>query len=241
MNDTMSDDKAKILERIRKLLRMTTDNGATAAEMESAIALAHRLMLKYAIAPGEVEENGASSREAMLKSGKRLACHDVYVFTILQTFFAVKIVTKGWRGRQGVQIVAFGRPCDLEIARGVYVFLARQYQSLWRVAVEQSRIDTLFGKRKVVDLGAGAQRSYYAGLTEGICRKLAAQQHEAIQEEPEISRALVRTKSAIDRDLKAAYPQLEMSAPPRDYPKHPGAMMRGLCDAEKVSIRKAIA
>lgn len=46
----------KILDRIRKLLRLASDKGATQEEAESALLMAQRLMVEHGLNESQVEE-----------------------------------------------------------------------------------------------------------------------------------------------------------------------------------------
>lgn len=104
------ESKDRAVRRIRALREKTTERGATEAEMESALALADRLMSEYGVTETEAAQppDYVANEEASRNRAAGFAANAVGRFT--GTFIYVK---DGTRSR--VRVVN-GRPCDVEIA-----------------------------------------------------------------------------------------------------------------------------
>jgi hypothetical protein len=61
--NTMDFDKAKILSRVRKLMALANDAGATEGERDNAIRMAHATLAKYNLSISEVEASGKTTDE----------------------------------------------------------------------------------------------------------------------------------------------------------------------------------
>jgi hypothetical protein len=97
----MSRDRAWVLDRVRKLLALGRDSGATEAERESAMRMAHKLLLKYNIDQGEAEASGQKPEDRTVK-------HDDYYgrpwarvisMSIAKLFFCEYIYTSATKAK----------------------------------------------------------------------------------------------------------------------------------------------
>lgn len=207
----MSEAKARIRERIRKLLSMTQENGATEAEAEAAVAMAARLMDEHDLTPDDVGEAGTPVYgKDVIDSGEglRLPPELDGIAVILGQFFRVRVMGcqcleskgKGWPAVPAWKVEAFGLPANIEAARFVYRFLKTTYLGLW----ERLRMRTKLRKSK--------QSAYYYGLTIGLYRRLQRERAEAARrpgrDASAPGNALVLADEALDRAFEDAHPDV---------------------------------
>lgn len=126
----MSDQK--IIERIKKLLRMK--NGGTAAEIETALFLAQQIAHKHGIDIKSINENELE-REPITHENinelSRIQLECKYAALILQEHFNVKVFVQKFFDL--TKLVFIGTKTDIEIARYIYNFLVRHFRREWKL------------------------------------------------------------------------------------------------------------
>lgn len=63
----MSDEMKKVMERVRKMLRIANDAAATEGERDNALRMAHATLAKHNLSLSEAERDGAAPEEAREK------------------------------------------------------------------------------------------------------------------------------------------------------------------------------
>lgn len=222
MNDP---EKEVLVERIRKLLNMRTENGATQAEMESSIALAQRLMRKYGIDPDQIKTAG-HVRELIVWSGRR--CYEE--IEVLAGFICHYFNVVGLRADRAGQcnVVFAGRESDLAVAGHVWSYLFRNGQLLWL-------------RRKSFYRGIPKARySYWVGLTSGVSRKLEVQLRQAVREQPGLSTALVTTRKTLQTAVLRDHPHMDKRQRSPSDVTNLHALTAGIDDSRGLSIVPAM-
>jgi hypothetical protein len=101
----------EMIDKIRALLRKTTEHGATQAEMESAMAMAQKLMTKHGIdsvsvmsAEEEAEARKLNIKKVYFNTGRQRYETDQYIYRVLERCFMVRVlwsssyeIVKGFR------------------------------------------------------------------------------------------------------------------------------------------------
>lgn len=187
----MNNEKA--LDRIKKLLRLARDSGATQAEAESALLQAQRIMAEHGFEDGEVLET-AAPEEAILDEDvavvrRREFWRGRLAVTVARNFRCKMY----WRSRpDGLNGVHFlGRKGDVAIAREVYV-------AAQEVALQQARSFLAVNRGGLV-----ARNAFLAGFAEGLAAKFDEQ--VAVMKAAGTSLAVVA-----DAGVEAKYDELEL-------------------------------
>ena len=66
----MSTEQEKVLARVRKMMRLANDAGASQGERDNAIRMAHATLAKHNLSMSEAEAAGAKSEEARVENGE---------------------------------------------------------------------------------------------------------------------------------------------------------------------------
>lgn len=156
----MAADTARIIERVLKILAL--GNSPNTAEAELAMMRVHEMLHRHNLTLQDVERHQAAAQyERLVLYQGRMPREAHFVLRILKTHFHVEVVVGSLRG--GKRIWLLGRPDNLQAAQHVYLFLLAELRRQW-AAYRQST----GAKEK-------ARLSFYFGITDGLCGKLAAQ------------------------------------------------------------------
>jgi len=156
-----------IIKRIKKLLTLANNSGATEAEAKNAMAMAQRLMTKYNISVANVgdekpKQNIRHEEYFTRKGGLNPADKEITV--ILKRFYKVKILFNGGRG-----LVMVGTPEDIEIAKYVHGYLRSVFFKCWN----EYKSTAAFPHKA----------DYYLGLQVGISERMTEAENSAKSEE----------------------------------------------------------
>ena len=163
MQDQTSDafKSAKIIERVRALLAMTTKNGCTEAEAIAAAAKAAELLEQYDLELKDVksleDERIAQQSRPFASDGRPREMHaaGIYVSLAIANFFDCKC----WRS--GIEVIFFGMKDDVELAHAML--------SMIRLAMDRELMDFMAGAGK----GAGHPRSVMVSFMKGMGHRLS--------------------------------------------------------------------
>jgi Protein of unknown function (DUF2786) len=174
----MSSEKEKILDKIKKLLRMK--RGGTQAEVETALALAAELARKHAIDLDSVDPDAAPAQpighiDAITAARIQWECK--YAGLVCQEFFNITLILRqqrkaklraGWPYLASDYMLTFiGIARDIEIALYVYHFLIRHFRHCWNTGKGRCR------HRQAFIYGM------YLGLSTKLCEQREQQVNEA--------------------------------------------------------------
>jgi hypothetical protein len=194
-------DRDKILDRIKKLLRMR--RGGTAAEVETALALAAELARKHGINLGQIDPDEQPAEQPITHidavTSARLQWECKFSALIAHQFFNVNALIrflggttyKGLGGRYGLRgtsqycITFVGTAWDIQIAVYVYTFLIRAFRDAWRIRRGRAR----------------NRHAFMHGMYHGLCSKLDEQRKQQVSGEGLIfvGRALARRENYLQR------------------------------------------
>lgn len=117
-----------IKEKIKKLLSLANNTGATEGEAERAMAMASALMMKYNVQVNLDKEEIGVIRGQGVMPGCDSSWHQVLASTSA-TLYNCKSIVKGYEGR-----TAFvGRPENVGAAEVTYQYLIEQVERLYKV------------------------------------------------------------------------------------------------------------
>ena len=187
-----TDTEKSIIQRIRKLLTLANNSGATEAEAQNAMAMAQRLMIKYNISTASIGVNNTVEtdikQEFYMKRKTAQNPADREIVRILERFYNVKIFFHS--GIEGYYLMMIGTPENIEIAKYVHGYLRNVFFKCWNEY------------KRTVDFGN--ERTYYCGLRMGLYGKLEQAERETKSEASDTDcqkyeLAIVNNKEAIMR------------------------------------------
>lgn len=163
----MDNTTDSIIKRIKKLLTLANNSGATEAEAKNAMAMAQRLMTKYNISVANVGDEKPKQNirheEYFTRKGS-LNPADKEITVILKRFYKVKILFNGGRG-----LVMVGTPENIEIAKYVHGYLRSVFFKCWN----EYKSTAAFPNKA----------DYYLGLQVGISERMTEAENSAKSEE----------------------------------------------------------
>jgi len=228
----MNTDRERVIEKIKKLLRMK--RGGTPAEVETALALAAELARNHGIDLGTVDPDQVKDEpigHIDTATASRIGWECKYSGMVLAQFFNVNVLLRGTAGRRGWGRIIPGRPSayrltfigtawDTRVAMYVYTFLVRQFRLAWRDRRGRVRNRQMF----------------LWGMYNGISAKLWEQRKQQVTEA-----GLVLIGSALARRQeyeKRFGPQDSVSGRPDSDAK--AAMYAGYVEGRKTEIRSGV-
>jgi len=140
----MSVDNTKIIDRIRKLLKLAQDAGATDGERENAVRMAHATLAKYNIDMADVDMAGSvEKRVEIYFDEKKNPCYMVIVNSIAKLFFCKVYYT----------------PCPVGVGIHIsdrkvrYYFVGRESNTLTAMLMSEWIIKTLRNEKRRLGVG----------------------------------------------------------------------------------------
>lgn len=222
--------RGEVSHKIVNLLRLAEKAG-TKAEAETALAMAHKLMLKYAIQEHELQNQDEEVlyRDLLIYRGKIDRYEHKLICFLLREYFHVTVYTYRIPHKETCTFV-FGTESNTDFAVYVHNFLCNIYKTLWQN----------FQKEKPYLLNS-MSRSYYVGLTAGFESTLKKDLEQLEEGE---STALVVIGKELQDATKQAHPNLKSTSVKfnNDGNKRffPGVHQRGVEDGKKIKISRAI-
>lgn len=224
----MVDERDKIVARIGKLLARTEDRGATKAEAEACVTLAHRLMLKHGIAAEDLRDDDEPVKH-VLWAGTRRPVEMLFVSALVAEHFNVKAMA--WRAGDAKVELLLGRPYHVKIAQHVWHYLVRAFGELWDA------------HRKKHGQSPGAKRSYCQGLAVALHERLSAQARRVTEADTEVQNAIIRIGDDLAMMVDRAFgPGVRVQN--RRCPSGPfdqAAAIQGMADSEHIQLHDALA
>lgn len=219
-----------IIKRIKKLLTLANNSGATEAEAKNAMAMAQRLMTKYNISMANVGNDKPSERnirhEQYFTRKGSLNPADKEIAVILNRFYKVKILFNG-----GCSLVMVGTPENIEIAKYVHGYLRAVFFKCWNSFKETATFPN--------------KADYYFGLQTGICEKMQEAENSAKSEETQeackkYELVLVKNKEAIANYIYDTFGKLGKSRRRSASRMDANSFYAGKAKGSTISINQAI-
>ena len=226
----MDNTTNSIIKRIKKLLTLANNSGATEAEAKNAMAMAQRLMTKYNISMANVGSDKPSERnirheQYFTRKGK-LNPADKEIAVILNKFYKVKILFSG-----GCSLVMVGTPEDIEIAKYVHGYLRAVFFKCWNTFKDSTAFPN--------------KADYYFGLQTGICERMQEAENSAKSEETQeacknYELVLVNNKEAIANYIYDTFGKLGKSRRRSTSRMDANSFYAGKAKGSTVQINQAI-
>jgi hypothetical protein len=207
-NTTSTSQQESLLNKIRNLLKLADPaNGATQAEMETAMRKAQELMVRHGIEQmdlGSAAEASPVDEERVTMSRKKYP-QDRWIPRVLKAVFDVDIlVSSAWRhGAYRHMYIIIGEPVDREAAKMAitYVFdaMTKGLNAYLKVTGQSWNSTTA--------------HSFYRGVAEGFIResahgRAAAMKRFKKEEQDRFAIVLVDKSKAIAKYVETKYPKL---------------------------------
>jgi hypothetical protein len=192
--------------------------GGSAAEVETALALAQKLAMKNGIDFEKVKEDEYHGREPITHGlafrNSRIQTECKYVGLILNRFFNIKTLLSSYG------LIFIGTKTNIEIAKYIYTFLVRHFRNEWK---------TKHGRLRKRD-------SFFYGMYLGIITKLEKEQPKPGDEEGII---LATECSRIEEYKNRIFGNLEKKEIKSGNDSQ-AALSKGYDSGRQTEIRKAV-
>jgi hypothetical protein len=167
----------KIIDRIRKLLAVASNSGASPQEVETAAKLAHEMMLEHKLSELDVGEAATTDGSAIVdlpagKEGFMATWRFALVTNVARAFFCEAIGLRVGRSRK-VRII--GRRDDAQVVLEVTAFLVKEIE---RLTEDYARLPEEIFLIETISEGTSAadrKKAYRAGLAFGVSSTLEEQ------------------------------------------------------------------
>lgn len=157
-----SQDREKILERIRKLLKLAENRGATRAEATAAALAAQRLIAQYDVEQWELHSEDAEPIEKVCSKHSPRKWRWYLADVIAPAFRCRFYQERSWgHGKYLYKMVFFGYKTDATAAKLTYDYLYK--------------LGNRLGRKYSKGMPAGTFNSYIMGFVDGVRRELEKQ------------------------------------------------------------------
>lgn len=220
------DDKAKLMERIKKLLALGVKHEDT-PEGKSALTKARQLMADNNIRFIDIEDGKVSddnTGKVSVPWRRDNSMEQILAYDIAEALDCRYIITD--KGTNMAAHVFIGTVTDMEIAEWLFKFTRLQ-------AYQLSAKTCYSGK----DL-----RTYYFSLYHAIGKKIKYV-YGQVDDTPEYDGStalIVVKKDAVDRRVEQEFPKLEKGRPMKKLAGSMEAFINGQIDGEKVIVNKQV-
>jgi hypothetical protein len=171
-DEQMAPEHIRVLERVTKLLNLSTSQNPH--EAQAAILAANRLLLRHNLDMAEANQKSDVSWRFLGRASGRISLAQKLIAGILQEFFFVRCVwvsTHDVNFRPVRKLEIFGRHHGLDLAEYVHSFLETSLNRLWKTY----RKDT--GAK-----GAALKNEYVVGVLSGLREQLKSQRKVHIEQ-----------------------------------------------------------
>lgn len=189
----MADKMEKVMNLIRKLMEVTTENGATENEAIEASLKAQRLMTKYDIEFSQLEDNAEAIVETEVKTSNDVWRVDLA--NIIANNFCCKVFGKGNGKHKGTTVVFYGYKRHCEVASAVF-------SSIYEFG--RGRAKLIY--KEYSNMGydpKGIKNQFYIGFLHGVKSALDAQSRQLmIVTPPEVENAYTEKMTGAKRIVR---------------------------------------
>lgn len=212
----MSKEQKEILEKIKKLLRLSdVKRGATPAEAATAAAKAQALLLEHNLVMDDIGDLESHLKEEKVEHTKvdleatyqTSRWHAALMHRISKPLFCRAIYLPAKAGKAG-KISLFGKPSNVEVVKYFYSYLhqtidqmALEYREGWKKKMEEA------GKKYIPDESSRVRIDFCLGAVATVGDRLDDQYKEKTEAtSTSTALVLVSDKALVDA-LNAAYPK----------------------------------
>jgi len=239
------DATSKILDQIRKLLNVTSENGATKGEIENALVLAQRLMQKHNIDQSELFISINDIDQTLIENKFKHGEAKFWIWDLLCIIgkgYNCTVLRKGYTDNYFWKIVGFDD--DRKMVVNLYESILPLIRNLVKQRFEYQRAVQLAGHGKLTSKGIFT-RSYIEGFLVGLNLRLQNDKEEYLKFEDKTKYELIVIKKDdlildwIDRERKGK-PLKTASANPRERQEDKNALYLGYNDGVTENLNKEL-
>ncbi len=225
-----------VLAKIQKLLALTGSPNEHEAKL--ALVKAQSLMVEHNISLDQVEsfsaEDGGFIEEGVFYNKTQTLPYEVeWVMSVVQNYFFVKVIRQSSfsdeftkvRRKRNINVLFFGAPENIAIAKHVFYYLCRIYRELW------------LDYKEINEAQRSAAKSFYAGLSAGFSQKL---KEERKAHDPSTKNALVLIYKKLDDALADFYDNLNLKQMKMNAGKDNDAYEEGCEQGKKINLHSPI-
>lgn len=231
----MSDKiKEKILDKVRKLLALSEDQGASEGEIENALRMAQQLMMKHNIDSGEINISPLDIGEDLIDSHFKHGEAKFWLWnllTIIGKGHNCTVFKKGYKDNYFYRIVGFNedRIIVKSLFEATYPLIRNLYNQRWKESSKNTSKGIFI-------------RSYIDGFLLGLNRKLQADKKEFLKIDSEAKKyelIVVKKDDLIEDYIKETTKKTkEEKGRSRDI--NSDAFYQGVDDGSETSMNKKL-
>lgn len=206
--------KERIIDRIRKLMKMTTERGATEAESQTAALMAQKLLLENNLHMQEVgdldkEPEEAIEMDGVIVNGKPATIGwKKHLLWRISKPLQCRAAYSSWQKKMHI----VGKKSSIEVVSYLYMYLSRTIEALSEehVLEQQAEAEALMdpflagNKRQ-------AKYSFAFGCASTIGRRLEEQFEKVAKSSSSTTALALRQDQALEEKFKDFFPRLTQS------------------------------
>ena len=227
--------REKLLQRIKHMMQITEERGATEAEALVATRKIGELLEKYNLSMNEVEIRDTTCIMGEVTVGKARAHPVISVASAIASFVGVKL----WKSKgHNIKVVFFGLPHDVEVATYFIVLCQNSMESEWALFKKS----VSYAKESATHNGNSIRTSFMHGMADRLSGRIDEMNQEVVQtrDKQAESTALVLVKNqTIDQDFKGLNINLRSSRSSFTV-RSDSAFHSGMAAANSVGLNRGI-
>lgn len=234
----MKNDKENILEKVRKLFALANDSGASEGEIENALKMAQRLMMKHNIDQGEIVISPLDIDITSIENSFKMGEKTTWLWELLDILGRSHNCRIRRAGRVGCYFYeVIGTNEDRKMVKELFDFSVVLIRNLAkkRLSEKVKSCDYKFSRQNY-------RTSYIDGFLQGLQIKLNKDKKEFLKlEEAETYSLMVVKKDAIiDGWIKENQKPAKVQGERKERPIDLDALRLGFVDGKEESINKQL-
>lgn len=213
----MSKEQKEILEKIKKLLRLSdVKRGATPAEAATAAAKAQALLLEHNLVMDDIGDLESHLKEEKIEHTKMdleatyqtSRWHAALMFRISKPLMCKALYLPARPGKAG-KMSLFGKPSNVEIVKYFYSYLhqtidqmALEYREEWKAKMDKA------GKKYIPDESSRVRIDFCLGAVQIVGDRLDKQYKEKTEATSTSTALVVINDKALQTAMDAVYPKI---------------------------------
>ena len=231
-------NEANIVERIKKLLRLSRSSNPHEAEL--ALARAFELAHKHQVDVSTLDmaEESERIKHESFRVGRFVSFLQVRAINLVVRFFHVEACIKrqstihNWRASSIVSVVFVGTATDITIANYVYEFIVQQGRKQCR-DYEQKE------KRARRRTTTAKRRGFFQGFIYGIATQLSDRQNASVIDDSRTAIVLAEKEKQREAYLASLFPEMKLLVS-RSQRKNNDALWSGYVAGKSTTINKPL-
>lgn len=200
--------KEKIIDRIRKMMKLRDDAAATQGEIENASALIQKLLFEHNLTIDEIGEVQAERYELFTENPDQRKRESDWVprlyYVIAKWNFCSVVVTSkrdnpNDRAHKSFFVRIVGKPSDVEVVK---------YLCSWLIPKIRGMANEAYRNYNGIEKSGKFMRGYYAGCVQGLDFKLKNEHERLKQETPQANALVLRRDTELANAVSQFFPRL---------------------------------